>query len=197
MTYTFDPLSHWTRQLAGLRARAVKRSRVAPCGDLTEDALSMCDSLLRELAGARRESDRLREDIRTSEAAWEHLFELMPGARLLTDPSGFILNANRAAGVLLNLSAKRLKNRELGLFYEDRQAFRALVQRLSSSGGDELRATLTLRARERKPAAMHVAVKPLPSRDRFWLWFLTPASQGQTAPPFHLASDGESLTAAS
>jgi PAS domain-containing protein len=180
MTNTTDPVLHWTRQLAFLRAQAAKGSRIAPCGDLTESVFATCDSLLRELAGSQLECDRLRAEVRTSAAAWTHLFDVIPGACLLTDSVGSIVNANRAAGVLLNLSAKRLKDRELVVFSGDRAAFAALIHRLARGGDDELRATLTVRPRERRPVDMDVVIVPLPDeRSRLWLWFLAPAAERQ------------------
>ena len=198
MTDQIDPVSHWTRQLGHLRAQALKRARIGPppCGDITDTALEACDGLLRDLAGARLECDRLRAEIRTSDAAWEHLFDMLPSACLLTDSAGSIRNANRAAGVLLNLSAKRLKDRELVVFSEDRAAFSELLYRLTRSGDDEVRATLTFRHRERRPAAMQVAVKPLTSHDGLWLWFVTATSQAHTATSPHIASAGEASIAA-
>lgn len=57
--------------------------------------------------------DRLRADLRVAEAAWDHLFDVMPTGCLLTDESRSILKANRAAGVLLNVSAPHLRGRAL------------------------------------------------------------------------------------
>ena len=196
MTNTIDPVSHWIRQLADIRAQAAKRRRIDPSSDLTESALSICDAVVRDLAGARLECDRLRAEIRAADAAWEHLFDAMPGACLLTDGAGFILSANRAVGTLLNLSAKHLKDRELVVFSEERGAFQAILQRLGRSG-DDIRETLTFRPRERKPAAVQVVVKPLTSRPGLWLWFLTPVGHPQTATRAHIASGGESWIPAS
>src|SRR5687768_16309797 len=131
MTNTIDPVPHWTRQLAQLRLQAARRARISqvPCGEIIDGAFEICDGLLRDLAGARMECEQLRRDVRTADNAWEHLFDAVPGACLLTDSAGLILNANPAAGALLSLSPKRLKDRELVVFSEDREAFAALVQR--------------------------------------------------------------------
>jgi PAS domain-containing protein len=177
-------VAHWTRQLALLRSKAAKRSRVAPCNDLTDDALTTCDALLRSLVGALVESDRLRAEVRTSTAEWEYLFDVMPTACLLTDSAGLILNANRAAGLLLNLNAKYLKDRELVLFSDDRHAFSALRQQLAlGSSRDQVRRTMRFRPRDRKSAAMEVVVMPaLADCSDPWLWFLIPTEPQQIAP---------------
>jgi PAS domain-containing protein len=171
-----DAASAWARRLATLRKEAARRSRGAAPTDLTEEALSMCEALIRELAGAQLTHDRLRADLRIAEGAWDHLFEVMPSAGILTDRAGSIVNANRAASVLLNVSAAYLKGRDLLLFSEDRETFRMLVQELDRKRGAELRAQLLLRPRERKPTAIQLYVTPYPGRDNAWLWIVTPLS---------------------
>lgn len=183
MTYSSDPVEHWSRQLAVLRTQAVKhRRRGAPCGDLSEEALATCEALLVDLARAHREGERLRTELLASTDAWEHLFDVMPGACLLTNSAGWILNANRTAGRLLSLAAPRLKDRQLLVFAEDRDAFRALLHRLANGEADELRETLRFRPRERRPALMDIVIVPMaPQSSRLWLWFLTPATGRQQA----------------
>jgi PAS domain-containing protein len=196
MTNTVDPVPYWTRQVAHLRAQAVKRARTgaAPCGEVTDAALETCDGLLRDLAGARLECGRLHADVRRSDAAWDHLFEILPSACILTDAAGLILKANRAAGALLSLNPRRLKDRELVVFSEDREAFSALLHRVGRGTDGELRATVTFRPRERKPAAVEVLVIPLTDQPDLRLWFLTPAGAAQTSAPF-ITSPDESASA--
>jgi PAS domain-containing protein len=173
-----DPVRRWTRQLGELRVQAVKSGRAAGA-ELVENALTLCDSLLRDLAGLHLECDNLRAEVRTRAAAWDHLFEVMPAACVLTDSAGEILNANRPAGTLLNLSAKALKGRQLGVFSEDRQAFETLLLALAASD-DQRQATLVLRPRDRKPADIDVVIVPATeARPARWLWFLGPAMRPQ------------------
>src|SRR5687768_13518407 len=116
MADVVDTTPHWARELTHLRARARKlRWQTADplVGELTDEALATCDSVLRDLAGAQLECDRLRSRVRMGNADWNRLFDAMPGACLLTDNVGLILNANKAAGVLLNVSPKWLKDRQL------------------------------------------------------------------------------------
>jgi PAS domain-containing protein len=181
MSDAIDPIPRWTRELAHLRTRATKRGRgAADAGttEVTEIALATCDSLLRDLAGAHLECERLRAELRSSSASWERLFDLMPSACVLTDEAGVILNANQAAGVALNISGKHLKDRPLLVFSENRPAFSDLLSRLAR-GTDYVRTSLTIRPRERKPAPMDVFVLPLDGhRPGLLLWFLT-ASESQ------------------
>ena len=195
----FDQVPYWTRQLALLRARADRRERqgAAPGGEIVGAALDACDSLLRELAGARTERDRLRAEVRTSSDAWEHLFDVTPTACLLTDSGGFIVNANRSAGALLGMSAKRLRDRELVVFSEDRAAFGALLKGIAANSSEELRSTLRFRPRERKPLAVDVVVVALTAPSGHWLWFLTPAGKGRADDAVALPSTDNSLSAAS
>ena len=116
-----DSASSRAKRVAILRAQAARRSRGAAPSDVAEEALSICDALIRELAVAQRVSDQLRADIRAADAAWDHLFQIMPSAGLLTDRASVILNANRAASQLLNVSATHLKGRELLVFSQDRE----------------------------------------------------------------------------
>jgi len=176
-----DVASAWARRLASLRRESAKRRRGAGQCELAEEALSMCDALVRELGGAQLAQDGLRADLRAAEAAWGHLFDLIPSACVLTDAASSILRANRAAGVLLNVSATHLKGRELLVFSQDRDTFRALLKELDRNASAELRARVTLRPRERKPAVMQLQVAPSPGRDRAWLWILTPAGGAEEA----------------
>ncbi len=181
MTTSIDPVPQWTRQLTLFRsqfAQLSKRGGVGRSADLIESALSTCDSLIRDLAGAKLECDRLRAAVRAADDAWDHLFEIVPGACLLADGAGWIVDANRLAGSLLNVSAKHLKGRELRIFAEDRAAFATLLRRLDHRRDWECRATLTFRPRERKPAAMDLVIRPLSGGyEGTWIWFLTTATE--------------------
>jgi PAS domain-containing protein len=189
MTNTIDPVPYWMREIAQIRAQAVKRRRgsdQSPCGDVTEHALAACDGLLHDLAGAGLECERLRGEVRRETAAWERLFDVMPGACLLTDGVGSILNANCAAGKLLNVSARHLKDRQLLLFTADRERFGALMQQLAHGGGEH-RTMLTIRPKERKATEMDILVVPLSeSQPDLWLWFVNPIA---TPPTTHVVSE--------
>ena len=181
MTNTLDPTFRWERELTNLRSRIGHRRRGSGDAgpDLTDAALTTCDGLLRDLAGAHLECERLRGEVRAETATWEHLFDAMPGGCLITDRGGVIRIANRAAAMILNMSAKHLKDRPLLVFSQDRVAFSSLLQRLAR-GGEHVRATLVIRPRERKATAVDVIAIPLsPDETSDWVWFISPTTDSQ------------------
>ena len=182
MADTLDPTPRWIRELTNLRSRIQRgRSSGATRPELIDETLAACDGLLRDLAGEHLECERLRGAVRAEAAMWEHLFEAMPGPCLLTDSAGSIRTANRAAATILNTSAKHLKDRQLIVFSEDREAFTALLRRLAR-GGEHIRATIAVRPRERKARRVDVIVVPLSGDETGqWAWFLSPNSSSQQA----------------
>ena len=176
-----DPTSRWERELTNLRSRIGQRRRGSGDAgpDLTDAALITCDGLLRDLAGAHLECERLRGEVRAETANWEHLFDAMPGGCLITDRGGVIRIANRAAATILNTSARHLKDRPFLVFSQDRVAFSSLLQRLAR-GGEHVRATLVLRPRERKATAVDVIAIPLsPDQTGDCVWFISPRTDSQ------------------
>ena len=146
---------------------------------IAEEALSAGQSILQELAGQHLETERLRREIRSEAAAWHHLFSVIPAACVMTDPNGFVLNANRSAGLFLNLAPKSLKGRELIVFIEDRAAFGAILQQVAYRDSP-VQASVMIRPRERKPAPAQITAAPAIPQDRtVWLWFLIAASDVQ------------------
>ncbi|HLA15071.1 MAG TPA: PAS domain-containing protein [Gemmatimonadaceae bacterium] len=184
--------ARWSRELAHLRTRALKarpgfRGTLAPA--LTEDTLGLCDSLLRDLAGAFLHCERLDARIQAEVAAWERLFEVMPSPCVLTDRSGAILNANHAAGSLLNIAPRYLRSRDLVVFTDPRDLFRSVLERIASAPED-VRVTFTIRPRERRPVKADVLVVPLSlNQPDFWLWFL-----GSSLLPGNAMCPGAQLT---
>lgn len=167
-------ISAWTRRIAALRTQAAKPHALT--SEVTEAALSMCDELVRELAGAQLTRDHLQAELRLADAAWHELFDIMPSAAVLTDRATAIRKANGAASRLLNVSARHLQGRELLVFAQDRDRFLALRKELDRNGHSPLRTQLILRPRERKPTMTQLEVLMAPGREEAWLWFLTPAS---------------------
>ena len=161
-------------QLPGARAQRLERhGRATEAGpaQVVEEALASYASMLEELSQLHIECRRLRKEADGQTAAWEHLFDLLPVACVVTDSHGEILNANPAAGQLLNVTGKRLRGRQLLLFTEDREALRALLP--AGHRRWTARAPLVIRPREHKAVATTaiVAVESPTSGAR--LWFLT------------------------
>ena len=181
-----DICRRWTQEVSQLRTRAanVRRRPAAPSDqdDILEQALHLCESLLRELAGAQLESDALTRRCDAQTAQWEHLFEQMPVACVEADADGVILKANRPAALLLNISSKYLKNRLLMHFAEDRAAFSGLLRTIVLERC-ALHKSFTVRPRERAPLGVDAIVMPTaPHEVSTWLWFLVPSERRQISP---------------
>jgi PAS domain-containing protein len=141
-----------------------------------DDALSTCEALLLHLGEAEHEVERLKQRGNTQAAEYEHLFHEMPLACVVIDLTGRILNANAQAAALLNVSARRLPERLMMHFIDDRESFQALLTQLSPQAA--VRATLTVRPRER--ARVEVIAYVLPAEragQRVGLCFLSPRPQ--------------------
>jgi PAS domain-containing protein len=142
--------------------------------------MAAADALLRELAGAELERERLRNSSRAQTAEWERTFNAMPCAWVITDRAGAILDANGMASALLNLSVRHLRGRQLLVHTENRRAFTDLLARLNSGAGAD-DAVLKLRPRDRRPVDMNVTVTPAPPNESGnWLWYFAPCGPIQT-----------------
>jgi PAS domain S-box-containing protein len=87
---------------------------------------------------------------RERERYWQ-LFDQMPQAYVVTDPSSVITEVNRAAAQLFNVSQRFLVGKAISVFVcEDRSGFLADVARLASAG-ESRDLTFKLRPRERAP----------------------------------------------
>jgi PAS domain S-box-containing protein len=173
-----DAVRRWTRALGDLRLRLDrKRRRPEPRADgvseaVTEEAVDLCGMLLRETAAAELEVRRIAAQQRDERQIHKHLFNKLPIACVITDASGYIKSANRAAALLLGVSAPALQGRLLLLFAEDRAGFQDLLQ---ARDGSTHYATLTLRPRELRPLKVQVTLAPDAPRDATgWLWFMQP-----------------------
>jgi PAS domain-containing protein len=168
----------WTRSLAELRQR-VKRQRdkrdarpdSADEGS-TEDALALCELLLQETAAAELAMRRIAAQERRTREVQTHLFDKMPIACVVTDAAGYIQSANRAAALLLSVSASALEGRLFLLFVEDRTGLQDLLH--LQDGGTHY-ATLTIRPRELRPLKVQVTLAPdTPNEATGWVWYLQP-----------------------
>lgn len=189
-----DPVRRWTRELAQLRARAVRagldRNSPQPLAlsETLREALAMCVTLVQELDALKLDSERLSQQVEHSKAEWDYLFDAIPVPCLCTDAEGVILYANQPAALLLNVSTKRLVTRMLSHFVDDRSRFATALRTLP--GAKPQSTELTVRPRERAPRAVKAVVLP---RSRFdlaeLLWFLIPADHGVIRPTFPTPAD--------
>ena len=174
-----DPVLPWSSELRKLRARLLKRdsSCPGPTAELIDAALGQCDLLLRELAGAYFERDRLTQEVAAEKAGWRRLLDVCPTPCLITDAAGLIRYANRPAALLLSVSAQGLAGRQLLLFSRDRAAFGMVLSRMQG-GSDHVRGKMIIQPRERKSTEVEFLVVPrLPEDPASWLWFVWQARQ--------------------
>ena len=175
------PGRRWVLTIAQLRHRAAKARRAsanAEAFEIVDEALTLCDSIVRELAGTGMAFDEYKLKLDAQSALTAQLFDEMPIACVETDPSGVIRGANREAGRLFNTSGKHLAARLLLHFSEDREHFGRFLRTLS--GDCASRDSLVIRPRERAPLHADVTVIPRVAGDpSVWLWFFTPNGRVQ------------------
>jgi PAS domain S-box-containing protein len=133
---------------------------------LVPRVLKEAENLLEELRVAQEqlvETRRRMEDMqveltRQYEKYWE-LFDAMPDAYVVTKPDSAILEANRAAAELFNVSQRFLIGKQLSVFVcQDRSGFLKAIESL----GEQTRATelpFRLRPRERAPLDVSATVR--------------------------------------
>jgi PAS domain-containing protein len=185
-----DACRRWSIAISQLKSRATKVRRggvLQDTVDLVEQSLSLCDGIVRDLAGAGLQLDENRVKLDSQIALWTHLFDAMPTACVETDASGVILGANPAAAGLFNTSVKHLTARLLMHFAEDRDQFGQLLRGLSVESGRH-RCALVIRPRERAPVHLRATVVVRsPGDASSWLWFFTPVEQYEPATRRHRA----------
>jgi PAS domain S-box-containing protein len=136
-----------------------RRARAA--GDLdplAEEALEELYTALEELQVTEEElriqNEQLivaQELVEAERLRWWELFQHAPDAYLVTDPAGTILEANHAASSLLNVPARRIARKPLGVFVAPaaRREFRARLAQAAQLGRlEDWEATLRPRGRE-------------------------------------------------
>lgn len=102
-----------------------------------------------------------------------------PAATVITDSAGQIVSANAAAGRLLNLSARGMKDRSLLAFFapgRDRMA--SLMRRATE--GQIIQENANIRPRDRKPFKVRVDISATPfERGGALEWLLEPLPDGE------------------
>jgi PAS domain-containing protein len=174
-----DAHHRWTSKIGQLRSRVERLCRHAAVPEAVAEALTdsvrLCESIDRDRAGAELEREKTQQDAYASAAACRRLRDFLPIACLLLDSSGTIIEANTAAGSLLNTSENHLANRLLLHFTENRDLFSDIIARIVGRH-EEVRETLRMRPRERAPFVAHITAMPWPHETaQTSLWFLIPS----------------------
>lgn len=171
----------WTLEIDAIRrraARSIAGSETA-IGTMLASCLTTCENLLQELVRGEEERDRLRRVASAERDNWQRLFDIIPPACLLTDRDGFILSANRAAALLLNVACTRLRGQLLPHFFIDRDRLRESLQDQARLG-NPVRIPVRLRPREKAPVDVDVVIAAdagIAEGER--LWFLLPSSEAR------------------
>lgn len=154
-------------QLAAAR-EAIERleaSARSSSNSIQEEELEQLSIAVDQLAGLAEELDNVRSGRRRAalEAArqrrrYQELFELAPDGYLVTDGSGVILRANRAAGSLLHVDALHLEGKPLVRYFtaSDRSEFHRRIGRIPRDGRSvEWDANLLAQGDREIPVSVH------------------------------------------
>ena len=149
----------WLRGQAALEPPDRLAKGLDELGDAIGELQETEDTLRREMealrqARARAEAERQR---------YQSLFEFAPDGYLVTDPAGTILEANWAAGILLNAPEDSLVGKPLAHFIEAAEAEAFGAQLSSLDQVDGVREWET-RLQPRDYAAFHASVTLAPER---------------------------------
>lgn len=170
------------REVGHLRTRAVTiRRRETPSAtdlsELVDESLSICATLVGELARAQDMCQRAQEDLRAESEGWQRLVQRIPVAWLSIDLRGVIVDANASAATLLNVSLKHLRGRVLLHFAEDRDGFEGLLQTVGT-GTDVTSESFRLRPRDRAPQCVTASIFANTTVKTTRIWCLFSAATG-------------------
>lgn len=119
----------------------------------------------------RRQIEALQAQLRDQQAKYWDLFDEIPNPSVVTTPDTTILEVNRAAGELLNVSQRHLVGKTFSVFVcEDRTRILEESRRLTQKE-DSTDLQLKLRPRERMPLAVRARVR---GDGAHLLWILQP-----------------------
>jgi len=151
---------------------AVLAKSLAELGTVLEEVRVAQEQLIE----SRSQVERLQEQLREEADKYWRLFDSMPDVYVVTRPDTTIVEANRAAAQLFNVSQRFLIGKTLSVFVcEDRTAFLAASSRAATEDGAQ-EILLKLRPRERAPLTMTARVNGDAQTLR---WLLRPSSVGQ------------------
>ena len=172
------------RRAATLRERANVDPHVKP--QLFERALRDLEQSLEELRLMQEQTqaqvdrmEALRAELMAERDKYWRLFNVLPDPCLLTAGDSAILEANRAASDLFNVSQRFLVGKVLSVFVcEERNRFLRYIESLARDGGS-LDLNLRLRPRERAP--LDVVARVSADSDSTLRWLLHPHEQREVA----------------
>ncbi|MBI5115305.1 PAS domain S-box protein, partial [Candidatus Poribacteria bacterium] len=172
MTYPelCSKVEHLQKRISSLRdaaSKGRKRSKEAEA----EVLLDELSTALEELQAAQEELHQKSEEIVSTHHAaeqerlrYQELFEFAPGGYLVTDSSGTILEANRQAASLLNITPESLCGKPLSVFIakDERAIFFSRFSELAHGGGTREWET---RLQPCKKQAFHASLTAAAARD--------------------------------
>ena len=163
------------RTLAGPRATVVKIALRE-----LEAALEELRVATEQLSETVSEMAQARLDVQRVESQFNEFRNLLPVASITTDRHGQILDANAAAGDLLNVAARHLPGKPLSLYMVDRDRFFSMLNGIRFTS-EAVRSDLGVRPRERKSRPMVVQMGPHRGTDNVCWFFLEPAGPAAAA----------------
>jgi PAS domain S-box-containing protein len=172
-----------SRRAEALRTRAGEAKDKA---QLFDRALKELDQSLEELRLLQEQVDEhierteaLRSELSTEREKYWRLFNLVPDACLLTRDDSAIIEANRAASELLNISQRFLVGKVLSVFVcEERTRF---LRQIANIARERAPIDLALRVRPRERAPLEVAAQVTIEGDGTLRWLLRPIDSTQAA----------------
>jgi PAS domain-containing protein len=165
------------QRLAVLQRRAENLSSKTP--GLLHQTLSELETAIEQLQTAQQELVSQREDISSLRSRLEQerrrywqFFDAAPDAYLVTSPDADILETNRAAAELLNISQRFLVGKNFSVFVcTDRARVMAQARRLAEAGGGA-DWVFSVRPRERAPFEVACCVSASGAGDRTLRWLI-------------------------
>ena len=181
------------RQLTSARSRFATldrraRSHNAVSGPL-EESMRELERALEELQGAqdrlveqREELEVIRVELQREREKYWQLFDGAPEPYVVTGPELQIMDANRAASEMLNISQRFLNGKSLSIFVcKDRGVFMSNTARIVTTGGTG-EWILRIRPRERAPldiVARVVVNQASANASLHWIFRPSPAASAQ------------------
>jgi len=157
-----------------LRSARVRDDLIGAQGEVLDEAVGLCGSLLRDLARERLEFDARIERLAGAAAraadVWGRLFDEMPLAGLETDAGGLVLRANEPAAMMLNVSVSYLQGRPIRSFSAHGGELEQLLRMLVRQDDTCHRASIAIRPHGGAPFRADVTIVPCGGYTDGWVW---------------------------